>query len=282
MMLSRLATIVTMLMALASGIGLLAPRVYRDNALVRAAWFGNDVVTLVVAVPLLGVAAWRLRHGEPRDHLIGLGLLAYALYNYAFYAFGAAFNALYLVYVGILVGATLGLIAGLTSAPVTAIASRVGAPPGHRGVGLLIGSIAGVLGAFWIAQAMWSAMTGDVPAMVAAVGHPTNVTGVLDLWLVVTFGLWGGLWLRSGRPWGYVIAVTWTIKGAVYMAALSAAAMAARWTGAAADLTQLALWVPIGVGCVVGALVLLKACPRTPVRTGDVSDARAPRSAKRD
>lgn len=282
MALSRLATIVTVLMALASGVGLLAPGVYRDNALVCAAWFGNDLVTLVVAMPLLGVAAWRLRQGQPRDHLIGLGLLAYALYNYAFYAFGAAFNALYLVYVGILTGATLGLIAGLTSAPVVAIASRVRAPSGHRGVGLLIASIAGVLGAFWIAQAMRAVMTGDVPGMVAAVGHPTNVTGVLDLWLVVTFGLWGGLWLRSGRPWGYVIAVTWAIKGAVYMAALSAAAVAARCTDAAADLTQLVLWIPIGVGCVVGALALLKACPRTLARTAGESDNRVHRSVSRD
>lgn len=48
-------------------------------------------------------------------------------------------------------------------------------------VGLLIASIAIVLGAFWIAQAVRSAMIGDVPAMVAAVGRPTNVAGVLDL-----------------------------------------------------------------------------------------------------
>ena len=51
-------------------------------------------------------------------------------------------------------------------------------------------------------QAARYLMTGTVPAMVAATNHPTNVTGVLDLWIVVSFGVWEGygLWrdVRGG------------------------------------------------------------------------------------
>jgi hypothetical protein len=97
--------------------------------------------------------------------------------------------------------------------------------------------------------------------MVTAVDHPTNLTAALDLWLVVSFGLLGGAWLWAGRPWGYVIATIWTIQGAAYMAALSAASLAAFRSGAAADATQLALWIPIGIACAVCAGGLLRACP---------------------
>jgi hypothetical protein len=106
-------------------------------------------------------------------------------------------------------------------------------------------------------------MTGALPALVVATDHPTNVAGVPDLWIVVSSGIWGGAWMLMGRPWGYVITTLWTVKGSVYMTALSAAVVAARRSGAAADLTQLVLWIPIGVVCVAGSVVLLRACPRT-------------------
>ena len=58
-----------------------------------------------------------------------------------------------------------------------------------------------------------------------------------------------------------MIATLWTVKGSVYMTALSAAAVATRGTGAASDLTQLALWIPVGVVYTAGSVVLLRACP---------------------
>lgn len=58
--LNRLALAVAVLMAWASAVGLLAPHVYHDNALVTASWQGNDAVTLALAVPLLLLAAARV------------------------------------------------------------------------------------------------------------------------------------------------------------------------------------------------------------------------------
>jgi len=44
-------------MAAVSVGGLVIPDLYQDNPHVTAAWFGNDLVTLVVAVPLLALSA---------------------------------------------------------------------------------------------------------------------------------------------------------------------------------------------------------------------------------
>jgi hypothetical protein len=110
-----------------------------------------------------------------------------------------------------------------------------------------------------VSAAYW--FTGDVPAMVTATGHPTNVTGALDLWLVTTFGLWGGVWLARGRRWGYIISAVWAVKGAYYMTALSAASVTAHRAGALASLGQLGLWIPIGVICAVAATVLIRGVP---------------------
>lgn len=243
----------------AAVLGLLSrDALYRDNLFVRAAWLGNDLVTVLVAVPLLVGASARVRHGSVRGILVAAGVLAYAAYNYAFYLFGAAFNALFLAYAAILALSTLGLVAGLTLPNVRRLAASVQPSRAHRRVGAAVVAVSGFLGLFWSGLAVGFVLTGEPPAMVAATGHPTNVTGALDLWLVVTFGLLGGVWLVRGRGWGFVVSAVWTVKGAVYMTALSTASVAAYRMGAAGDLLQLAVWLPIGLVCAVGATVLLR------------------------
>lgn len=196
-----LSVVLLLLMATASLSGLLVDGLYRDNLLVRAAWEGNDLVTLLLAVPLLAIATFAAHRGGARALLAWMGLLAYIFYNYAFYLFGAAFNALFLVYVALLVGATLGLILGFTSPDLKTIVRGVRIVGVHRAVGVLVIVVSTALGLFWTIISMGYLWTGDVPAMVTAVDHPTNLTGALDLWLVVSFGLLGGIWLWRGRPW---------------------------------------------------------------------------------
>ncbi len=245
----------------ASGCGLFGENLYRDNLLVRSAWYGNDLVTFLLAIPLLIVAYILARKRSNRGTILWLGMVAYTFYNYAFYIFGAAFNQLFLVYVAVLVLSTFGLIQGLIASEIKDVLHSATVGNAERGVGLFIIVVSLALGTFWIAISANYVWTGQLPAMVIAVEHPTNITAALDLWLVVSFGLLAGIWLWQRRAWGYVIAGIWSVKGAVYMTALSAAAIAAYTSGATEDLSQLGLWVPIGVGSAIGSLLLLRSLP---------------------
>ena len=80
------------LMATQALLGLLASGAYRDVAWIKATWFGNDLVTLLIAVPLLLGAMWSASRGSTRARLIWLGVLGYAVYNYTYYVLGAALN----------------------------------------------------------------------------------------------------------------------------------------------------------------------------------------------
>src|SRR5687767_1842720 len=87
----RLLTIaVVALMPLQAALGLLLPGEYRDPEWIRATWFGNDCVSLLIALPLLVASFVSSRRASARGVLVWLGMLAYATYNYAFYLFGAA------------------------------------------------------------------------------------------------------------------------------------------------------------------------------------------------
>jgi hypothetical protein len=244
------------LMSAASAAGLIHPAVYRDNLLVRSGWFGNDLATLAAAVPVLAASAIAARRGQAAAALVMLGMLDYAVYNYAFYLFGAAFNGLFLVYAAIVVIAAVALIAGL--AGVDAARFRSAAAGGRvRGVAAWMLLVALALGGFWIATSFEYVFTARVPGVVEAVGHPTNVIAALDLTMVVPPMAIGGAWLWQRRPWGYVIAVVANVKGAAYMLALCAATLAAVRAGPG-DAVQLALWVPVGIGSLIASAVLLR------------------------
>lgn len=92
-------------MATVSAVGVFATDwLYRDNMLITATFRGQDMVTLVVAVPLLLLGlVWEMR-GSLRGRVLWLGMLFYAMYGYLFYAVAAAFNQFFLLYV-----ATFGL-----------------------------------------------------------------------------------------------------------------------------------------------------------------------------
>ncbi len=117
--------------------------------------------------------------------------------------------------------------------------------------------VALLLGGFHIFLNIGYVFTGHVPEIVINVEHPTNLISALDLSLVVSFGLLGGVWLWKRQPWGYVLAVIWNVKGAVYMTALSAATVGVFQAGVSEDIMQIALWGPIGVGCLISFILLL-------------------------
>ncbi len=94
---TALSAIVIALAMIAAGGGLLIDDLYRDNPFVRAAWHGADVITLLVTVPILATAMALAARGSIAARLLWLGMLACLAYGYAYYLFGAAFNAFFLI-----------------------------------------------------------------------------------------------------------------------------------------------------------------------------------------
>ncbi|MCD2137496.1 hypothetical protein [Salinicoccus halitifaciens] len=110
-----LSVIIVVLMVLGSAAGLFIDDLYQDNHLVTSGWYGNDLVTLLIAVPVLITSMIFLKRGSLRARLVWLGMLFYALYNYAFYLFGAAFNSLFLIYVALFTFLIFALILSISS-----------------------------------------------------------------------------------------------------------------------------------------------------------------------
>lgn len=231
----------------ASAGGLLLNGLYRDNLFVTSAWKGNDVVTLLLAVPLLVMAMIYSKQGSLKAQLVWMGALDYMLYNYAFYLFGAAFNWFFLLYVTLLGLSIFALIFGLIHLDLKGI---IGKPHERMPVGWIAAYMLFVamgLSLIYIAQSIGFIFTGEVPAIVTNTGHPTNVVFALDLTLLVPFLVLGAIWLIRRKPWGFVLAGILTIKGPLYTIVLTAGSLWAANAGVPDVVDQVPLWVALTV-----------------------------------
>lgn len=252
-----LSAIIAVLALVTAAGGLFINGLYQDNSLVTFAFYGNDLVTLLVAVPILVAAAILAMRGSQRARLVWLGMLDYMLYNFAVYLFGAAFNSLFLIYVALFALSIFALIFALVVLDTKGISEQFRAGTPVKWISGYMLLVALFLGGFHISLSLSYVFTGQVPQMIVAVGHPTNLIAALDLSMVTSVYVLGAIWLWKRQPWGYVLAATANVKGAVYNLALAASTVSAVRAGASEDLSQVALWGSIGTGCLIASLFLL-------------------------
>jgi hypothetical protein len=259
----RLTRLLMAFMFAQSVLGLLLSDQYRDVEWIKATWYGNDWVTLLAAVPLLWVGRRTAAHGSVRGLLLTLGIAAYAVYNYAFYLFGAALNVFFPLYVFTVLVAVVTLILALSHLDVAAVAKGFHQATPARAIGGYLLFVASGLSIVWLA--MWGAY--------AFAGRPTpvepeafKVVAAVDLTLVVPALVVGGVQLWKRRPWGYLMATLAAIEGAMYLLVLSVNSAIAITRGLAAAPGELPIWGPLALFTTVAAIILLRsASGRLPV-----------------
>ena len=211
-----LAAGVAVLVAGASAAGLWAPGLYTDAAAVVAMFRGYDLVTLAVVAPLLAstvLPGWRDR---PAVQLLRISMLAYCIYNYAYYLFGAQLNAALLVHIAIFTASLYALVLSLVALDVSAVAARFRPGTPVRAVAVILLVLGVPLAAIQVSGLAGFALTGAVPhepsQLVVPLGF-TRLGAVLDLSLLVPAYLLAAVWLWRRRAWGYLVATLVLVAG---------------------------------------------------------------------
>jgi hypothetical protein len=207
----------------ASVSGLAIKGLYRDDtSWATAALRGGDLVTLVVAVPTLVVALVLASRGSSRARLVWIGALAYMVYNFAFYVFGAAFNDLFLVHVIAFSSSIFALIATMKNEDASVVARRYGAPPRVRAVAAMLVVVGVVFAALWSGFSISYAVTGRL-SLGAATLEGMHTVFAIDLSLMVPAMVLAGVLLWRRNPWGFVAGTAMSVFGALYQLNLAAA-----------------------------------------------------------
>jgi len=170
---------------------------------------GNDLVTLVVAVPLLALSAWLAFRGSLRGRLLLTGTIGYFLYTYLSMCMLTSFNALFLVYVALFALSLYAFILCLMSFDLASL-------PGHfseklpRGwIAALLFAIGGFLTLAWLGKVVPPLVQNLTPALE---NTTTFVIQAMDLALIVPLAVLSGILLLRGRAWGYLLTSVFVLK----------------------------------------------------------------------
>ena len=144
---------------------------------------GQDVVTLIIGIPLLIAGLMLGRKGSLRGHLLLTGALGYFLYTYGAMSFLTAFNPFFLVYVALFSKSLFGFILALAGLDPEYVASRISSRfPRSAVIGyLLIAAL--FLTVAWLGLIVPSILTGSPPSGLDS--YSTMVIQVLDLGVIV-------------------------------------------------------------------------------------------------
>jgi hypothetical protein len=100
----------------------------------------NDLVTLVLGLPLLAISFWLTLRGSLRGRLLLTGTLGFVLYTYITMCFGAAYNKLFLVYVALFSLSLFAFILSMMSFDLKTLPAQfIGTPAGIVVASILFG-----------------------------------------------------------------------------------------------------------------------------------------------
>jgi len=228
---------------------------YWDTVSSVAQMQANDLVTVVLGLPLLAISFWLARRGSLHGQLLLAGTLGFILYTYITMAFGAQYNALFLVYVALVSLSLFAFVLVMMSFDLQTL-------PMHFSDKLPRGWIAGLL--FFAAAFLSLAWLGRIAATFAPGAVPAleNTTSmfiqVMDLGLIVPVCLLSGILLLRRQPWGYLLASIGLMKFLTMGTAVSLMALNMARVGVAVSVVEVVVFPAITLANLVMVGLLLK------------------------
>lgn len=214
---------IVVVMVLASAMGLFVQDLYREAPWAREALRGGDLVTLVLAAPLLLVSLVLSMRGSRRAQAAWVGMLAYGVYNYAFSTFGATFNDAFALHIAAFSLSVFALACAIPNLDRASIAESFRGARMPRGVGVFLAVVGIAQGGLWIFLLINNAVTGDVMADIPVAGQ--HLVFALDLGLMAPSMVIAGVLLARRAPIGYLLAPAMALFGAVYQINMMVAAV---------------------------------------------------------
>jgi len=234
---------------------------YWDTVSSTAQTQANDLVTLLLGLPLLAVSYWLTRRGSLRGQLLLTGTLAFILYTYITMCFGAAYNNLFLVYVALFSLSLFAFILSMLSFDLTTLPGHFSEKLPRRGIAALLYFAGAFLALAWLGRIAPTIFQDRIPAL-------ENTTSMfiqaMDLGIIVPLCVLSGSLLLRRSAWGYLLASVAMMKFLSMGMAVSVMGFNMARMGVSVSLVELAVFPIITLLNIVMTIVLLKNISETP------------------
>lgn len=182
---------------------------YWDTISTAAQMQANDLVTLVLGLPLLAVSFWLTLRGSLRGRIILTGTLGFILYTYITMCFGAAYNRLFLVYVALFSLSLFAFVLSMLSFDLQTLPQNFSKKLPRRWIAGLLFFAAAFLGLAWLGRIVATFSQDVIPAL-------ENTTSMfiqaMDLGIIMPTCILSGILLLRRSAWGYLLASVGMLK----------------------------------------------------------------------
>jgi hypothetical protein len=228
---------------------------FYDTVSSAAQMQGNDLVTLVVGLPLLVVSAWMAFRGSLRGHLLLTGTLGFILYTYLSMCVLTSFNALFVVYIALCTLSMYAFILSMMSFDLQDLPGRFSESLPRGWIAGLMFVVAGFFALAWLGRIFAGLQESAVPALE---NSTTMVIQFMDLGLIAPAAVLGGILLLRRSAWGYLLAAVMMTKGVTLGLAVSAMAINMALNGVPESLGIMIPFLVITAANLIMTVVMLK------------------------
>jgi hypothetical protein len=183
--------VVALLMIVASLAGLFFPSVVYPTESLRRAFLANDVVNLLIGLPILLVSMRLARSGRLIGLLFWPGALFYVTYNYIAYAVAMPWTLPFVLFLSLVILSAYAIFCLFSSMDLATVQSQLKGKVTER----LCGGVLAGFGALFFLRGVAQLIQGTVSGAEEAVVIADLFT--MPFWVI------GGLMLWSKRPFGY-------------------------------------------------------------------------------
>jgi hypothetical protein len=190
-----------------------------DTVSTAAQMQGNDIITLVVGLPLLVISTWLAFSGSLRARLLLTGTLAFFLYTYMSMSVLTAYNALFLVYVALFTMSLYAFILSMLSFDLADLPRHFSERLPRAWIACVLFAVGGFLALAWFGRVIPELLDPEAPA--ALENTTTRVIQAMDLALIAPLAILSGILLLRRSAWGYLLASVAILKGLTMALAVS-------------------------------------------------------------
>ena len=227
-----------------------------DTVLSSSQEVGQDVVTLLIGIPLLITGVVLSRKGTLRGQLLLTGAFGYFLYTYGAMSFLTAFNPLFLVYVALFSLSLFGFILAMMKLDVGEVTRHISDGFPRHAISIYFIVIAVFLSLAWLGIVTLPSLTWTPPyGLESAI---TLVIQAIDLGVIVPVSFITAVLLSRKSGWGYVLSAVLLIKVIMIGAALIAMIIGQLVAGLEIPIVTSVFFVLISVSGIIFGIITLR------------------------
>lgn len=193
------------LLLLVSAGGVLLPEMYRDSEFLLPQIFGQDLISLIIGVPLLIISLIYAINGSYRGRILWMGSLGYVLHTSAAYLLGLAYNQYFLLYVVMFSLSLFTFIAGLMHMDMGSLSRQFTADLPVKSLAAFFFLAGTFLLVLRLGEIIPALIDGDLPWSIRLSEATTNVTYAIDLGVLVPLFFLTANWIWYRASHGYVM-----------------------------------------------------------------------------